>query len=179
MAGLCLPGEHLALREFEPGDEEALHAIVSDPEVTRFTDWGPNEPADTRAFLATAVAQAESPEARPAYHLAAMEVESKQLVGSVGLEVKSRPHSRGEIGFVFGRGSWGRGYASETTRLLLGFGFGELALHRISATCHPDNAACGHVLEKAGMTLEGRLRDHMFVRGAWRDSLVYARLADD
>ena len=34
MGGVCLAGKQLVLREFEPTDEEALHAIVSDPEVT-------------------------------------------------------------------------------------------------------------------------------------------------
>jgi [ribosomal protein S5]-alanine N-acetyltransferase len=33
------------------------------------------------------------------------------------------------------------------------------------------------VLEKARLQLEGRLRDHMWVRGAWRDSLLYAALS--
>ena len=48
---LTLQGERLTLREFDDADEDHLHAFVSDPEVTRFTTWGPNTPADTRAFL--------------------------------------------------------------------------------------------------------------------------------
>lgn len=178
MGGLCLPGEGLSLREFTAADEDALHAIVSDPQVTAFTDWGPNQPAETRAFLATAVAQADSPEVRLGYHMAAVTADQR-LVGSATLDVKSPQNRRAEVGFVFAPRHWGRGYATEATRLLLAFGFGDLGLHRISADCHPDNPACARVLEKAGMRLEGRLRDHEFVRGAWRDSLVYARLADD
>lgn len=179
MAGVCLNGQRVALREFEARDEEPLHAIASDPEVTRFTDWGPNAPADTRAFLATAMAQAESPGFRVAYHLAADDKETGGLVGSVGLDVDSQTHARAEVGFVFGRAHWGHGYAGDALRVLLDFAFGELGMHRVAATCHPDNEACGHVLERAGMRLEGRLRDHMLVRGQWRDSLVYARLATD
>jgi RimJ/RimL family protein N-acetyltransferase len=176
MAGLRLSGRLLALREFEPRDEQALHAIASDPQVTAYTDFGPNRPADTRAFLATAVAQADTPEARLGYHLAATEVPGGDLVGWAALDVESPEHRRGEVGFAFAPRRWGRGYATEAMRLLLAFGFGELDLHRISADCHPDNPGCARVLEKAGMTLEGRLRDHEFVRGAWRDSLLYARL---
>ncbi|WP_368854288.1 GNAT family N-acetyltransferase [Nocardia abscessus] len=49
-----------------------------------------------------------------------------------------------------------------------------MRLRRISATCHPDNHASARVLEKVGSTLEGRMRSHLFVRGARRDSLLYA-----
>ena len=178
MGGVCLPGQDLSLREFTASDEDALHAIVSDPKVTAFTDWGPTQPAETRAFLATAVAQADNPEARLGYHLAAF-TPDETLVGSATLDIRSVPHRRAEVGFAFAPRYWGRGYATEATRLLLAFGFGHLGLHRVSADCHPDNPACARVLEKAGMRLEGRLRDHDFVRGAWCDSLVYARLASD
>ena len=63
--------------------------------------------------------------------------------------------------------------------MLLRFGFGELQLRRISATCHPNNRASSRVLEKAGLLLEGRLRSHMLVRGEWRDSLLYAVVSDE
>ncbi|MGY2091888.1 GNAT family N-acetyltransferase [Nocardia gipuzkoensis] len=46
----------------------------------------------------------------------------------------------------------------------------------MSATCHPDNHASARVLEKVGSTLEGRMRSHLFVRGVWRDSLLYAAI---
>lgn len=70
-------------------------------------------------------------------------------------------------------GCWGRGYAIEIAQALVKFAQA-LGLHRVEATCHPDNAASARVLTKAGLTLEGRLRDHLLVRGAWRDSLLFA-----
>jgi L-amino acid N-acyltransferase YncA len=35
------------------------------------------------------------------------------------------------------------------------------------------------VLKRLGFALEGRLRDHVHTNGAWRDSLLFALLADD
>lgn len=168
-----LKGERLSLREFDQGDEEPLHAFVSDPGVTRFTTWGPNTPEDTREFLDGVIADARS-SPRNRYALAAVETTSGRLLGSVELSVESREHRRGELGFVFDPAVWGRGYATEATRTLLRFGFGDLRLHRISATCHPDNAASARVLEKAGMSYEGRMRGHLRTREGWRDSLLYA-----
>ena len=47
-------------------------------------------------------------------------------------------------------------------------------MRRVVATCHPDNVGSARVLEKAGMEREGRMRGHLRLRGAWRDSLLYA-----
>ncbi|GLY19915.1 GNAT family N-acetyltransferase [Kineosporia rhizophila] len=43
----------------------------------------------------------------------------------------------------------------------------------------PDNQASARVLEKTGLSLEGRMRHHMQIKGRWRDSLLYARLGGD
>jgi [ribosomal protein S5]-alanine N-acetyltransferase len=51
----------------------------------------------------------------------------------------------------------GLGYATEATRRLLAFGFNELGLHKIFATCDPENRASVAVLPKNGMDQEGVL----------------------
>src|SRR5262245_25176023 len=175
MGGLCLFGDRLLLREFETTDEQALHAIVGDPAATAYTLWGPNEPADTRAFLATAVAQADTPEARVGYHLAVVD-RGENLAGSAVLDIESAAHARAVAGVVVAPEHRGLGYASEALGLMLDFGFGQLGLHRISAHCHPGHRAGARVLEKAGMRLEGTLRGYKRVRGEWLDSLLYARV---
>ena len=59
---------------------------------------------------------------------------------------------------------------------MIEFGFRELGLHRISAAIGPDNVASFAVVRKLGMQYEGRLRDHVFTNGAWRDSLLFSLL---
>ena len=59
------------------------------------------------------------------------------------------------------------------------FGFRELKLHRISAAIGPDNAASIVIARRLGMTYEGRIRDHVFTNGKWRDSLLYSVLVDE
>ncbi len=89
----------------------------------------------------------------------------------------SNPGAReGDIGYVLDQRFWGQGYGMEAAGRLLRFGFGELGLHRIFAICDPRNVGSIRVLEKIGMQREGRLREHMLVRGEWCDSLVYAIL---
>lgn len=74
---------------------------------------------------------------------------------------------------------WGQGFATEMANVLLAFGFEQLGMHRIFATCDPENIASFNVLEKAGFQSEGRIRDHLRINGGWRDSLIYSMLRDE
>jgi RimJ/RimL family protein N-acetyltransferase len=98
--------------------------------------------------------------------------DAERLIGSIELRVVSCEHRRGEIGYELARESWGLGYATEATRRLLAFGFNELGLHKISATCNPENRASVAVLPKNGMHQEGVLRDHVYAGGQWRERLL-------
>jgi ribosomal-protein-alanine N-acetyltransferase len=62
---------------------------------------------------------------------------------------------------------------------MIAFGFEELHLHRISAAIGPDNIGSIAVVRKLGMQYEGRLRDHVFTNGTWRDSVLYAVLEQE
>jgi RimJ/RimL family protein N-acetyltransferase len=55
--------------------------------------------------------------------------------------------------------------------------FQRAGLHKISATCDPENHASVAVLTKNGMHQEGVLRDHVHVRGEWRDRLLFSVIA--
>ena len=168
----------LILREFTAEDFADVHAYASRTDTVRYTDWGPNTEAQTREFLdRKIVRQNEQP--RMTWDLAAQSRASGRVIGTVGITITRPSHREAEVGYVFHPDHWGHGYATEATRALLGFGFAELELHRIYATCDPKNRASARVLEKAGMRYEGHLRDHLIQRGAWRDSLLYAVLEQD
>jgi len=66
---------------------------------------------------------------------------------------------------------------TEAVRALVGYGFGELKLHRIAADCDPRNIGSWRVMEKIGMRREGHLLENLLLAGEWVDSYVYAILA--
>ena len=76
--------------------------------------------------------------------------------------------------YVLNRNFWNKGYVTEAVKRVIDFGFSELGLHRIYATLAPENVTSVRVLEKAGMRREGHLREHKYIKGEWRDSLLYA-----
>ena len=174
MDGMTAPTAQLRLRAFDASDMSWLHPIAADPAVTRYTDWGPNTPADTRAFLDQASRSGRGPDE----FAWAVTLPDGTGIGSAGVVVTSRTHRRASFGYLLDPGMWGRGYATQVAHELVAFAR-TLGMHRIEATCHPDNAASARVLEKAGLSLEGHLRDHLLVRGAWRDSLLFAVVGPD
>ena len=165
MRSMELWTERLMLREFRLDDEVAVHRYGSDEEVTRYLTWGPNSPTDTTAYLKR-VARETAREPRTSFTLAVATLEG-ELIGVANLTTGDT-QSTSELGYVLSRESWGRGYATEVARRLIVFGFNELGLRRITATCHPDNFASARVLEKAGLHFEGTQRDHLGVRAGWR-----------
>jgi RimJ/RimL family protein N-acetyltransferase len=170
---VMLHGTRVVLREHADGDLAAVLGYSADEMVARYVPWEPNTEHAARAFLAAATADAKQTP-RLNYELAILERATDQLVGTARIGIESLPHRRADIGYVLRRDRWGEGLATEAARLLLAFGFDDLGMRRIWATSHPDNAASARVLEKIGMSYEGRIRDHMFVKGTWRDSLAYA-----
>ena len=84
-----------------------------------------------------------------------------------------------EIGFFLEVAAWGHGYATETAQTVMDAGFRQLGLHRVYATCAPENGASAWVLEKLGMRREGHLRQHFRMPNGWRDSYLYAVLDDE
>jgi RimJ/RimL family protein N-acetyltransferase len=170
-----LKGTHLFLRDYEAADFEAVHAYAQDPEVVRYMVWGPNSESETREFLATARSQATA-EPRTVYELAVVETSSGKLVGGIGL----RPDKlQAMLGYCFSRPSWGQGFATEASRLLVGFGFESLGLHRIWARCDAENLGSLRVLEKVGMRREGVFFQDCQIRGEWRNTVLMAMLKDE
>jgi ribosomal-protein-alanine N-acetyltransferase len=172
---VVLASPRLRYRELALDDYDAVHAYASDPEVVRYLGWGPNTEQDTRDFLERAVAGA-SAEPREKHELAVVTADDGRLVGSVGLYL-APADEQAMLGYCYHPDAWGRGLATEAAETMLDFGFGVLLLHRIWAGCDPDNVGSVRVLEKIGMTREGRLREATKIRGEFRDTLVYGLLA--
>lgn len=165
--------ERLRLRAFDPDDVEAVHAYAGDPEVCRFTDWGPNTPAQSQAFIDDALAASAA--GRPdALTWAVTTAGAGNLVGACSVAVSSREHRRGVMGYVLARAHWGHGYATEAAAAVLRFAREDLALERVEATCRPGNVASQRVLRRIGMQQEGLLRSHVLIRGHREDSLLFA-----
>jgi RimJ/RimL family protein N-acetyltransferase len=107
-------------------------------------------------------------------------VSAGELVGNVSLHLIDRQQAGAEIGYWTVPAARGRGIAARAVDAACRWGFTELALHRIQLFHAVENPASGRVAEKAGFTLEGRLRQsYLYGDGLRHDELLWGRLADD
>jgi RimJ/RimL family protein N-acetyltransferase len=168
--------DRLVLRPFRESDFEVLYEIHSDEGVVR---WLYNE-VRTRAqvvdLLKVKIAGAAVREPGD-WLCAAVELsETGELVGDVDLLWASDQHRSGELGFIVQPAQHGNGYATEASRPLLDWAFGDLGLHRVIGRTEARNVGSARVLEKLGMRREAHLVENEWVKGEWQSELVYAVL---
>lgn len=172
-----LETDRLILRKMSPDDAEAMFAYASDPEVTRYVTWETHRSIeDSRAFLELALGKYESGE-EPDWGIVSKG--DGRFVGACGIVGWETEHARAEVGFVLSREYWGRGLMSEAVRTMLSFGFERMGLNRIEARCVAENVASARVMEKAGMTHEGTLRQREYIKRAYRDMEIYSILSNE
>jgi RimJ/RimL family protein N-acetyltransferase len=170
---MFLETNRLIIREYTLEDMEAVHVYASDPLVAVYTIWGPNTREDTAEFL-NRVQEFQLQEPRVDYELAVTLKDSGALIGGVGIHI-TEPR-QAEMGYCLNPQYWRLGYATEAASAMVQFGFRQLGIHRIYATCRPDNIGSASVMKKIGMTYEGHLREHRFFKGKWHDSFQYSIL---
>jgi RimJ/RimL family protein N-acetyltransferase len=164
--------ERLLIRRFVTEDWEAVHAYTSDAGVMTYVGDGAETEEQAKAF----VAENAGDEARA---LALVLKEEDRLIGHMLFHPWFTPRVH-EIGWVLNPRYHGNGYATEAARALLRYGFETLKVHRMIATCQPENVASSRVMEKIGMRREGHFRSCIpRPDGSWWDEYFYAMLEDD
>ncbi|MFJ7934634.1 GNAT family N-acetyltransferase [Sporosarcina sp. NPDC096371] len=165
----------IQLREMVKGDWPDVHKYASMESVCKYQPWGPNTEEESLMFIDEVLQDAKR-QPRSRFVFAVFEQETATMIGSGEITIRDTVNREGEIGYIFHPDYWGRGYATEVALLLVNFGFNDLNLHRIYATCDPRNSASSRVLEKVGMVMEGRLRETLLLKDGWRDSFIYGIL---
>jgi [ribosomal protein S5]-alanine N-acetyltransferase len=170
-----LETERLLLCRMRLDDAEAMFAYASDPEVTCYVTWDTHcSIEDSRNFLRFAT---EGYERGDFGGWGVVLKDDGAFVGTCGVDAGYAPeHARAELGYVLSREHWGRGLMPEAVRAVIAFGFESMGLNRIQARCIAENIASTRVMEKAGMTYEGTLRESEFIKGAYRDMKLYSIL---
>ena len=169
---LDLQTVHLHIRPFEEEDWRTVHEYLSEPGMRNFVPEWPETAEETQAFVGRNL----DGEARQ-YALALRD--GGRLIGHVGFHPWFGPETY-EIGWAVAPAHQGRGYATEAAFALLEHGFETLALHRIVATCQPQNTASVRVMEKLGLRREAHFLKCMPAPGGgWWDEYLYALLDED
>lgn len=158
------------LRPFRDGDQVAIVRYANDRRVwlnLRDAFPHPYTRSDADAWVRRVAGQAPPTQC-------AIEV-AGEVVGSIGLTLQADVHRRSaEIGYWLGQPFWGRGLMSEAVPAFTAYALATFDLCRLYATVFAWNSASARVLEKAGYSLEGRLRKSVIKDGQTIDQLLFA-----
>lgn len=167
----------LLLRPYLLADRDDIFEYASQTAVTDWVRFATHvTKADTEKFLQQRLAEQQSGE-RIGWAIEL--IAERKVIGGCGFLNIAELDKRAEFGYVINPRYWSKGFATEAALAAVPYGFAKLGLHRIEAFTFPANTGSVRVLEKCGFRREGLLREREFQKGAFRDLLLYARLATD
>lgn len=171
---MILETERLILRRYTADDLNDLYEYLSDDEVVRFEPYKAMSLEETKDNLKWRIGTDE---------MIAVELKSEhKMIGNIYLG--KRDFLSLEIGYVFNRRYWGKGYAKESCEAVIKRAF-EDGTHRIFAECDPENTSSWRLLEALGFDREAHLRKNVYFwtdeqgEPIWKDTYIYAKLGSD
>jgi len=140
--------ERLTLRQLQPRDAEAVHAITNDPAITSSIAF-----LEHPFTLSDAVALIDRNGNGHDCFIGVRRRTDGSLVGIMGAHLCAPDNI--EVGYWLGTAYHGQGYATEAGAALLAVLSRTLPGQRIVAECRPENRASWRVLEKLGFAATG------------------------
>jgi RimJ/RimL family protein N-acetyltransferase len=179
-----LTGEKVVLRPFAlDEDAPALREMLQDPEAMKLTGSS-HGPGDTPEWDDAAEAgfwdwystRNQQPDR---LDLAVVDRASGRCVGEVVLNDWNGANRSCGFRTLLGPGGRGRGLGTESVRMIVGYGFERLGMHRISLEVYSFNPRARRVYDKVGFVAEGVLRDALRWGDQWIDATVMSILAPE
>jgi [ribosomal protein S5]-alanine N-acetyltransferase len=154
-----------------------FEAYAQDSQVTRYLGWRPHVSLDdARQAMENRLQEWDSGRE---FSWFIFERSSNRLIGSISARMEG---PRINMGYVLARSSWGQGFMTEAAAAVVSWAFSLPEIYRVWALCDVENAASARVLEKAGMTREGTLKQfgiHPNISAVPRDCYSYAITRDE
>lgn len=164
----------VSLRARTEADRDVLFRLAADLETWEERNPDPPRPLTRAQFDArlVRVANDDAPDAAAAF---IVDVDGVAVGGAslFGFDSFAR---HAEAGINLLPEARGLGIGTAAIRLLVDFGFVRRNLRRIHLQAIASNAAAIRAYEKAGFALEGRRREHAYVRGRYEDIVLMSIL---
>lgn len=156
---MILETERLYLREMDDGDYDALARILQDEEVMYAYEHAFSE-AETRNWL-------ENQKKRYKEYgfglWAVVLKETGEMIGQCGLSMQEYNDAQVlEIGYLFQKAFWHKGYAAEAAIACKHYAFEKLGAAEIYSIIRDSNVASQNVAKRNGMTIKDMFVKHYY-----------------
>lgn len=166
---MILETERLYLRRLEQTDFDALCKILKDEEVMYAYEHAFSD-AEVHKWLDRQLGRYAE------YGLGLWAVILKkngELIGQCGITMQDwNGRQVPEIGYLFQKAFWHKGYATEAATACRDYAFGTLGLKEVFSIIRDNNFASQRVAERGGMSVTGSLTKHYY--GMDMPHLVYS-----
>lgn len=151
--------ERIILREIVLEDAAAMFEMDADPEVHRYLGNTPIVSIDEA--VANILFIRKQYEELGIGRWAIVDRESGEFVGWGGLKFRTDEvngyTSYHDVGYRLLRKHWGKGYATESAKASVAYGFNEMDLNAIYAMANIENVGSINALQKTGLTITGHI----------------------
>lgn len=172
-----LESERLIYREVKLEDVEDIFKIYSDPEVAKYDWYEPINTKDTAISIINNYKDEFKNKEEITWGVARKD--DNKIIGFCNLGDFDDDAIRSEIGYGFKRSEWNKGYATETIKTLVKFGFQSMCLNRVEAIVTLGNDASVKALKKANFVQEGISRERTFMKGEFVYDVILAIIKKD
>ena len=162
---LPIQTESFSIRAATPADNETLEVWLQEPEGSAFL----------RSRLTTQRLSLEQLLASPNHHLGIITLPDGRPIGCLAFLDVDVEQRKAELRKLIGPASMrGKGYAKQATKAWLQYGINAMGLQKIYLNCLCRNIRNIRINQELGFSVEGILRNEIFVDGRYEDVMRMA-----
>ena len=168
---LPLETKRLIIRPTNMRDVSSIHEMLNCKETMKFFVEGVYSKEKVNEFI--------NRNHKETHHFTILLKSSNRIVGKLSYNPWFMKRTK-EIGWIIFKTAEGNGYATEAAKAIIKYAFETEKIHRLVATCQPENIASIRVCEKLGMRLEGEFKKCIHYKNdIWWDESFYSILEED
>lgn len=165
--------DRLQLKPLEQSDWALFKELNQCPILMKYVDDPRSESLLKTIFERRICAEMSE---KKSWDFSITEKSTGEKVGNIGIALTENNSEEAEAGCMLKASAHGKGYASESLRLIVNYAFETVNLNKVIAICATSNIASWKLLEKTGFHRESMLPKNTSIGGQLVDDYVYVIL---
>lgn len=170
----------LQLKTPSLADVPRLFELMSDKALTKFLSWEPHEKIETTEVVVKSLIEAQKNDR--GYHWCVHH--NNKIIGLVSLidikrKIRTWTLNRAELSYWISADFQGNGFATESSKGAVDFGFESLGLHKIIVAHASENIESRSICAKLKFRKYAHATDAFQKQGKWHDLIWYELIKDE
>lgn len=170
--------ERLYLKRIEKSDATSMHSnFAGDDRVSQYMSW---DSFKTVKDVEKCIDEwQEEYKKDDTYYWGIYLKSSNEIIGTVYLLTEDSIAKVASLSYCIGYSYWDNGYTCEAVKAIIDFAFTNVGYNRVEAYHAKSNTQSARVMQKAGMKLDGTLRQRCKTFNGFEDCIYYSILKEE